>query len=57
MSRKITKISNNIAALLFMVYINDLPELMKNVIKMFADDTKIIAKVGKDQNQKQFNKI
>ena len=37
-----------LAALLFMIFINDLPELMENIIKMYADDTKIIAKVGKE---------
>jgi len=36
--------------LLFLVYVNDLPEWMKNSIKLFADDTKIWAKITCSQD-------
>ncbi|MES9884664.1 MAG: reverse transcriptase family protein, partial [Sedimenticola sp.] len=31
---------------LFLIYINDLPEVVQNTVKMFADDTKIFARVN-----------
>ncbi len=31
---------------LFLIYINDLPEVVKNSVKMFADDAKIFSKVN-----------
>ena len=34
--------------LLFVIYINDLPGELQNVIKMYADDSKVIAEVGED---------
>ena len=34
--------------LLFVIYINDLPDELQNVIKMYADDSKVIAEVGED---------
>jgi len=34
--------------LLFLLYKNDLPALIKNNIKMFADDTKIWSKISSD---------
>ena len=32
--------------LLFVVYINDLPDGLENIIKMYADDSKVIAESG-----------
>ena len=32
--------------ILFLIYINDLPDYVKSSCKIFADDTKIYAKVG-----------
>jgi hypothetical protein len=32
-------------ALLFTIYINDLPDIVQNVAKLFADDTKLYATV------------
>ena len=32
--------------LLFVIYINDLPDGLENVFKMYADDSKVIAEVG-----------
>jgi hypothetical protein len=34
--------------LLFVIYINDLPDGLKNVFKMYADDSKVIAEVGEE---------
>ena len=34
--------------LLFVIYINDLPDGLENVFKMYADDSKVIAEVGED---------
>jgi hypothetical protein len=30
---------------LFTIYINDLPDVIKNMVKLFADDTKVYATV------------
>ena len=35
-----------IAALLFVIYINDLPKELTNVSKLYADDTKILTQVS-----------
>ena len=35
-----------IGPLLFVIFINDLPENLLNTCKLFADDSKIIARVG-----------
>ena len=32
--------------ILFLIYINDLPDYVKSNCKIFADDTKVYAKVG-----------
>ena len=34
--------------LLFVIYINDLPDELQNVITMYADDSKVIAENGED---------
>ena len=39
---------------LFLIYINDLPDYGKSSCKIFADDTKIYAKVG---NMAEFKKM
>ena len=39
-----------LAALLFIIYINDLLEMLKNTGKLFADDTKKIAKVKNQED-------
>ena len=31
---------------LFLLYINDLPDMVKNIVKLFADDTKLYARVN-----------
>ncbi|MES9884076.1 MAG: reverse transcriptase domain-containing protein, partial [Sedimenticola sp.] len=31
---------------LFLIFINDMPEIVKNIVKMFADDAKIYARVN-----------
>ena len=31
--------------LLFLIFINDMPELVKSFCKLFADDTKLISKI------------
>ena len=31
---------------LFLVFINDLPDSIKNLVKIFADDTKVYSTVG-----------
>ena len=36
--------------LLFLIYINDLPEGIKSFISMFADDAKILKRVEKEEN-------
>ena len=35
--------------LLFLVYINDLPDAVQCPLRMFADDTKLFARVTSDQ--------
>ncbi len=37
---------SGLGPLLFLLYVEDLPESIKNGIKMFADDTKIWAAIG-----------
>ena len=39
---------NVIGPILFIIYINDLIDVVKNVSKMYADDTKVLAKISKD---------
>ena len=34
--------------LLFVIYINDLPDGLENVFKMYADDSKVIAEVEEE---------
>ena len=36
-----------IGPILFLVYINDLPKVLLNICKLFADDSKLIANIGK----------
>ena len=37
--------------LLFVIYINDLPDGLENVFKMYADDSKVIAGVGEEDQE------
>ena len=37
--------------LLFLIFVNDIPEWVQNSKKMFADDTKIWAKIQKNGRQ------
>lgn len=50
-----------IGPLLFVIFINDLPEKLTNKCKLFADDSKIIARVGNEENeislQKDINSV
>jgi len=50
-----------IGPLLFLVYVNDLPEWIVNSIRMFADDTKIWTVITTDQDiislQSDLNKL
>jgi hypothetical protein len=34
--------------LLFLIFINDLPEVVKNLVKLFADDTKLLGIINSD---------
>ena len=38
--------------LLFVIFINDLPDAVSSTIKIFADDTKIYRKVNNEQDRK-----
>ena len=38
--------------ILFLVYINDLPEVVHNAVKLFADDTKLYGKSCTDEDQR-----
>ena len=37
---------------LFVVFINDLPDQLTNMVYMFADDTKVFARVSDDEERK-----
>jgi ribonuclease P/MRP protein subunit RPP40 len=37
--------------LLFIIYINDLPEKLTNQSKLYADDSKVIAQVNSSEDQ------
>ena len=41
---------------LFLIFINDLPEVVENYIKLFADDTKLYARVGTDYQRNSLQK-
>ena len=37
--------------ILFTIYINDLPDALENMIKLFADDTKVFATVNNEEDK------
>jgi hypothetical protein len=37
--------------ILFTIYINDLPDVVQNIAKLFADDTKLYAVVNEEEQQ------
>ena len=37
--------------ILFAIYINDLPDALENMIKLFADDTKVFASVNNEEDK------
>ena len=39
---------------LFLIYINDLPDVVQNFIKLFADDTKLYARVDNEEQRRSF---
>ncbi len=48
--------------LLFIIFINDLPEILKHFVKLFADDGKLIAAISEEglrvnQFQKDIRKL
>ena len=36
--------------LLFIIYVNDMPDVVTCMIKMFTDDTKLYSKIASEQN-------
>jgi hypothetical protein len=42
---------NVLDPILFTIYINDLPDVVQNIAKLFADDTKLYAVVNKEEEQ------
>ena len=46
-----------IGPILFLIYINDLPDKLNNLCKMYADDSKILAKVRKNNELEDTNKM
>jgi hypothetical protein len=42
-----------IGPILFIIYINDLIDVVKNLSKMYADDTKVLAKISKDHENEE----
>ena len=39
--------------ILFTIYINDLPDVVQNVVKLFADDTKLYATVNNTNDERK----
>ena len=37
--------------ILFTIYIHDLPDALENMIKLFADDTKVFASVNNEEDK------
>lgn len=37
--------------ILFTIYINDLPDALENIVKLFADDTKVFALVNNEEDE------
>jgi hypothetical protein len=42
---------NVLVPILFTIYINDLPDVVQNIAKLFADDTKLYAVLNKEEEQ------
>jgi hypothetical protein len=40
-----------LGTILFTIYINDLPDALENMIKLFADDTKVFATVNNEEDK------
>ena len=47
---------NVLGPILFTIYINDIPDVVQNVAKLFADDTKVYAVVNKEEEQLSLQK-
>ena len=43
--------------ILFTIYINDLPDVVQNIAKLFADDTKLYAVVNKEEEQHSLQNV
>lgn len=46
-SRKVCGMSKSV---LFVIYINDMPEVVSNMIQLFADDTKIFSQISSQED-------
>jgi len=40
-----------IGPVLFLIYVNDMPDVVKCIIKLFADDTKLFSKISPEEDQ------
>ena len=46
-----------IGPILFVLYINDLPDSLESMVKIFADDSKLLSKVNKSKNLDKNNNV
>ena len=43
--------------ILFIIYINDLPDQLNNISKLYADDKKVLSKIERERDAQSFQQI